>query len=89
MLTVNIREQTGHERILQVKEVRSEPPPLDGSQKSFVGDRRYFLDREDGITECVDGQSASSLYVMNDHGKTVSSYHFNVPPDTSKGVRIG
>lgn len=83
MLTVLIREWSGHERILQAVEVTSEPPP--NLELNFgvpgKGDRVYFIHRDrDMPAERVDSQSAMTIYVMNDHGRTVANYHFSREP---------
>jgi len=82
MLTVLIRGWSGHERILQTKEVRSEPP-----SEFRKGGFRYFIDREDGTCEEVDGEYSSVIYVMNDAGRTVATYYFSRPPQAVEATR--
>jgi len=80
MLTVLIREHTGHERIIEAVEVDSEP----GSDGGH-GDRAYFIHRDSHV-ERVTSEHASTLYVMNASGRTVANYHFSVPPKAAQEV---
>jgi hypothetical protein len=73
MLTVKLIEHNGHEQIHEAMEVWSEPAP--------GGVTIVHARKPDG--EALHFASYGRLYVMNDGGQTVASYHLGYGEDKS------
>jgi len=72
----------GGEEILPVRrvEVRSVRPPVMGDS---VSTDTLFYEMEDGtVLHTIEG----TVYVMNDNGKTVASYHLDYPGPLDRSI---
>jgi hypothetical protein len=69
MLTIRHIEPSGHETILQTKRVTSQP-----ADQIHGGERIIFYEKDDGSTLPIE---SGAVYVMNDNGKTVATYHLD------------
>lgn len=69
MLTVRFMAMDGGELVVPVQSVRYIPPMA--QQDGRILDRLNIIEESGGMTDFFEG----TVYVMNDHGKTVATYH--------------